>query len=98
VREVSETRGQIEDDLRLCERRQDFGPRFVELARSVFRTNDRRDELKREIDGLLGPGPGAETSSTAGAAVPSEAPRAPRATVCILTFGGYLPYFRPCLD
>jgi tetratricopeptide (TPR) repeat protein len=98
LREVNETRGQIEDDLRLCERRQDFGPRFVELARSVFRTNDRRDELKREINGLLGPGPGAETSYTAGTAVPPEPPAPPRATVCILTFGDYLPYFRRCLD
>ena len=33
---------------------QDFGPRFVELARAVYRTNDRRSEIKREINVLLG--------------------------------------------
>ena len=32
----------IEDALRLCDREKDFGPEFVELARSVYRNNDRR--------------------------------------------------------
>jgi hypothetical protein len=45
---------QIEDDLRDCERRGDFGPSFVALARAVYRTNDRRAALKREINMLLG--------------------------------------------
>jgi Flp pilus assembly protein TadD len=54
LRAVNEALWQIEDDIRLCERRQDFGPRFVELARSVYRTNDRRAELKRRINELLG--------------------------------------------
>jgi hypothetical protein len=45
---------QIEDDIRQCERQQDFGPRFIELARSVYFTNDRRSALKREINHLLG--------------------------------------------
>ena len=40
--------------LRLCERKQDFGRRFIELARSVYRYNDRRSELKRQINGLVG--------------------------------------------
>ncbi|HEU0221325.1 MAG TPA: DUF6165 family protein [Paracoccaceae bacterium] len=44
----------IEDAIRDRERAGDFGPRFVELARSVYRTNDRRAELKREINTLLG--------------------------------------------
>ncbi|MFI5380092.1 MAG: DUF6165 family protein [Tepidisphaerales bacterium] len=44
----------IEDALRLCEREQGFGPRFVELARSVYRNNDRRCELKRRINELTG--------------------------------------------
>jgi len=54
LRAVNEALWQIEDDIRLCERQQDFGPRFVELARSVYRTNDRRAELKRRINELLG--------------------------------------------
>ena len=54
LREINETLWQIEDDIRDCERRKDFGPRFVELARSVYRTNDRRAAAKRKIDDLLG--------------------------------------------
>jgi hypothetical protein len=45
---------EIEDHLRDCERRQDFGSRFVELARSVYKTNDRRAAAKREINALFG--------------------------------------------
>ena len=43
----------VEDELRDCEQRQDFGARFIELARSVYQHNDRRSELKREINTLL---------------------------------------------
>ena len=44
----------IEDKIRGCERNRDFGAVFIELARSVYRTNDRRAELKYQINGLLG--------------------------------------------
>jgi len=44
----------IEDEIRDCERRKDFGPAFVTLARSVYRTNDRRAQVKREINQLSG--------------------------------------------
>ena len=44
----------IEDDIRDHERRRDFGPRFIELARSVYVTNDRRAAVKREINALFG--------------------------------------------
>ena len=44
----------IEEELRGCERTGRFGPRFVELARAVYKTNDRRAALKREVDRLLG--------------------------------------------
>ncbi|MGB8277624.1 MAG: DUF6165 family protein [Methylovirgula sp.] len=43
----------IEDDIRERERTQSFGAEFVALARSVYRTNDRRAALKREINALL---------------------------------------------
>jgi hypothetical protein len=43
----------IEDDIRDCERAGDFGPRFIELARSVYRRNDERALLKRQINELL---------------------------------------------
>lgn len=44
----------IEDDIRDCEREKDFGDKFIQLARSVYRSNDRRATLKREINELLG--------------------------------------------
>jgi tetratricopeptide (TPR) repeat protein len=42
----------IEDAIRGCERESDFGPRFVELARSVYSENDTRAVLKRAINTL----------------------------------------------
>ena len=54
LRSINETLWQIEDDIRDCERNKDFGPPFVELARNVYRTNDNRAAVKREIDKLLG--------------------------------------------
>ena len=44
----------IEDALRACEREGDFGPRFVALARSVYRENDTRAAIKRAINMLAG--------------------------------------------
>lgn len=44
----------VEEALRSCEEAGQFGPRFVALARSVYKTNDRRAALKRELDRLLG--------------------------------------------
>lgn len=43
-----------EDAIRDCERRGTFGPTFIRLARAIYRTNDRRAELKRELNLLLG--------------------------------------------
>ena len=53
LKQVNETLWVVEDDIRDCERAQDFGPKFIELARSVYRINDRRAELKKEINLLL---------------------------------------------
>lgn len=44
----------IEDDIRRCEARGDFGPAFVALARGVYMRNDRRAEVKRAINLRLG--------------------------------------------
>jgi hypothetical protein len=44
----------IEDDIRRCEREQDFGPRFIALARLVYKTNDQRAELKRRLNVAVG--------------------------------------------
>jgi len=51
---VNEELWVIEDDIRDCERAQDFGPRFIELARAVYHTNDRRAQLKRQVNEALG--------------------------------------------
>jgi hypothetical protein len=54
LKSVNEALWQIEDEIRACEARQDFGDKFVALARSVYRTNDRRAEIKRQINILCG--------------------------------------------
>ena len=46
----------VEDALRRCETQADFGERFVELARAVYRLNDERARLKRAVNGRLGSG------------------------------------------
>jgi hypothetical protein len=40
----------IEDRIRDLERRKDFGNDFISTAREVYFKNDRRSELKREIN------------------------------------------------
>jgi hypothetical protein len=42
----------IEDDIRECERNNDFGAKFIRLARDVYYTNDKRFEIKNEINQL----------------------------------------------
>lgn len=54
LKEVNEALWEIEDDIRDCERAKDFGARFVELARSVYVTNDKRAALKKDINLLVG--------------------------------------------
>ena len=44
---------QIEDDIRLCEKNQDFSSNFVNLARSVYITNDERFEFKNSINEIF---------------------------------------------
>ena len=43
----------IEDNIRLKEKDQDFGDEFIQLARSVYITNDERARVKKEINTLL---------------------------------------------
>lgn len=54
LKSVNEDLWQIEDDIRDCERAKDFGERFIELARAVYITNDKRSTVKRDINELLG--------------------------------------------
>lgn len=54
LKKVNDCLWDIEDEIRRCERDQDFGARFIELARSVYKNNDQRAALKRQINELLG--------------------------------------------
>ena len=54
LKQVNGALWNIEDDIRQCEQAGEFGEKFVELARSVYRQNDKRAALKKEINILLG--------------------------------------------
>lgn len=54
LRAVNERLWQIEERIRACEREQDFGERFIELARSVYQQNDLRAEIKKKINLFCG--------------------------------------------
>ena len=44
----------IEDELRVKESKKEFDKEFIELARSVYFTNDKRAEIKKKINELTG--------------------------------------------
>ena len=44
----------IEDNLRDMEKYSDFDQNFIELARSVYYTNDQRSEIKKQINIISG--------------------------------------------
>jgi hypothetical protein len=46
----------VEDELRRLESADDFGPRFTEAARQVYRLNDERHRLKRALSEDYGSG------------------------------------------
>jgi hypothetical protein len=54
LKRINQSLWDIEDEIRLKEKAQDFGARFVELARAVYFTNDKRAAVKREINRKLG--------------------------------------------
>jgi hypothetical protein len=51
---INKTLWNIEDQIRECERAESFGSDFIELARSVYYTNDDRAEVKKQINALTG--------------------------------------------
>lgn len=54
LKTVNESLWDIEDRIRDQERTQSFGEHFIELARAVYLTNDRRAEIKRTLNLKLG--------------------------------------------
>ena len=53
LRELNKRIWDIEDNIRMLERVQDFGQEFVQTARSVYFTNDKRANVKRQINELF---------------------------------------------
>ena len=53
LKEINQQLWDIEDEIRRYELASDFGARFVELARSVYRINDQRAQVKKQINKLL---------------------------------------------
>jgi len=54
LRAVNEELWEIEDKIREREAEGDFGQRFVQLARAVYKKNDLRAAIKRRINDALG--------------------------------------------
>lgn len=54
LKEINETLWEIEDDIRDKERAKEFDDRFIELARAVYVTNDKRSRVKKELNLHLG--------------------------------------------
>ncbi|VAW86471.1 hypothetical protein MNBD_GAMMA16-2281 [hydrothermal vent metagenome] len=54
LKSINEALWQIEDDIRDKECAGEFGQHFIDLARSVYFTNDKRAEIKRLLNEKLG--------------------------------------------
>ena len=52
--DVNSALWKIEDEIRDCEKNKKFDQKFIELARSVYITNDKRAEIKLEINNKFG--------------------------------------------
>jgi len=54
LKAINEALWEIEDDIRDKERAREFDQRFIDLARSVYVTNDKRADAKKELNVYLG--------------------------------------------
>jgi len=54
LKSINEALWQVEDDIRDKERAGEFGQHFIDLARLVYFTNDKRAEIKRLLNEKLG--------------------------------------------
>jgi len=50
LKEVNLILWNTEDKIRICEKNKDFGKSFVELARQVYINNDKRSQIKSQIN------------------------------------------------
>ena len=54
LKAVNEVLWDIEDRIRIKEKRKEFDGEFIQLARAVYINNDRRAEIKRQINEASG--------------------------------------------
>ena len=54
LKDVNEALWEIEDRIREKETQAEYDQEFIELARSIYKTNDRRARIKRDINVSLG--------------------------------------------
>ena len=54
LKRVNQSLWEIEDEIRLSEKNKNFDERFIELARSVYKNNDNRANIKLKINKLTG--------------------------------------------
>ena len=52
LKTINEKLWNIEDEIRILEKNKNFGTEFIELARSVYITNDKRFDVKSKINSL----------------------------------------------
>ena len=50
LKEVNKSLWKTEDDIRIKENNQEFDKEFIQLARSVYKENDKRASIKKEIN------------------------------------------------
>ena len=53
IKDVNLALWNVEDKLRICEKNKNFDKNFIDLARSVYITNDKRAKIKSEINEIL---------------------------------------------
>ena len=54
IKEVNLNLWDIENEIRIYEKKKDFGKKFTELSRTVYFNNDKRAKIKSEINKILG--------------------------------------------
>ena len=53
IKEVNLNLWDVEDKLRICEKKKDFGENFIKSAREVYFNNDKRSKIKSEINKIF---------------------------------------------
>ena len=54
IKSVNLSLWDVEDELRILEKNQDFGKNFIKLAREVYFNNDKRSKIKSQINKMSG--------------------------------------------